>query len=163
MSDSRPAGAHLRDESIGTVSTDPDSGSAARRSVRLDGELLERAGEASRIAHRSVPHQIEFWAALGRAVEERLSAADTRDLLSGERFVTRVECASSRSFDPEQVFAALEADRASGALAARVSGSPARYDIADASVGLVRRVEADGSESFGRFENGIWRAQDAGG
>ena len=104
-----------------------------------------------------MPNQIEFWAALGRAVEHRLTATETRDLLSGDRFVARVECASAASPEPDDVFAALEADRASGALAARVARSAARYDAAGAPEGLVRRVDADGTESFGRFENGVWQ------
>ena len=151
--------ADARHEIVDDTPVESESGTAARRSVRLDGELLERASEASRTAHRSVPHQVEFWAALGRAIEERLSAAETRDLLTGERFVTRIELATARSVHPDQVFATLEAERASGALATRIPRSSVRYDVADADDGLVRRVDADGGESFGRFEEGVWRPQ----
>ena len=116
--------------------------------------------DASGAAHRSVPNQIEFWAALGHAGEGRLTATETRDLLSGERFVARVECAVATSIEPDDVFAALEADRVSGALADRMPRWPVRYDAAGAPEGLVRRIDTNGAESFGRFEGGVWRPGD---
>ena len=46
---------------------------AMGRPIKLSDRLAEAAAEASRIADRSIPAQIEHWANLGRAVERSLT------------------------------------------------------------------------------------------
>jgi hypothetical protein len=45
---------------------------------------------------------------------------------------------------PEQVFAALEADRSSGVLVDSVSSSPVRYQTCSSRPGYVERLDRDG-------------------
>lgn len=54
-------------------------------SVKLSAELVDRARDAAQPMRRSVASQIEYWAALGRALENAgLSAQDSRALLARE-------------------------------------------------------------------------------
>jgi len=41
--------------------------------VKLSGELVEEARQCAKVFHRSLTAQIEHWAAIGRAVESRVS------------------------------------------------------------------------------------------
>lgn len=74
--------------------------------VKLSGELVEEARHYAKLFHRSLTSQIEHWAALGRALEARLSADALAPLLEkseGSMKITQVAEPNQR----QQVMAVL--------------------------------------------------------
>ena len=126
-----------------------------KAALRLSDDLVERARRAGDTCHRSVPNQIEYWAALGRRLEDALDARDVAALLSDEAFIDRVRIARTSVPDIDELLSGLEADRASGALAAQFDDDPVVHDaVRDASSGartLIRRRNADGSVELGTY------------
>lgn len=53
--------------------------------VNLDEKLINEARSQSKVMHRSVPKQIEYWARIGRIAEENpnLSYSQIKDILLG--------------------------------------------------------------------------------
>ena len=125
--------------------------------VRLQDALMRSAALAGARHHRSAAQQIEYWASLGREVAALL---DPDRLLAVQAGLARlrVEPVTVASVIPEQVFAALEADRSSGVLANSVSSAPVRYQACSSRPGYLERLDKDGSRSVGRFANGEFLA-----
>jgi hypothetical protein len=98
----------------------------ASNPVRLQADLMERAVQAGARHHRSAAQQIEYWAALGQQVA---GLVDPDSLLAVQCGVARlrVEPIQGAPLDSRAVFAALDADRRSGALARAVTSSAVRY------------------------------------
>jgi hypothetical protein len=65
-----------------------------------------------------------------------------------------VEPVTVPSLIPEQVFAALEAERSSGVLAQSVSSAAVRYQACSNRPGYLEALDRDGNRSVGRFING---------
>jgi hypothetical protein len=56
------------------------------KSVRVSDDLYELADAASSSAHRSLAQQIEYWAALGRAIEAAgVTTAQAQHVIKGDR------------------------------------------------------------------------------
>lgn len=127
--------------------------------VRLQEELMRSAALAGARQHRSAAQQIEYWAALGRAVAGLL---DPDRLLAVQAGLAqlKVEPVTASPISPEQVFAALEADRSHGVLAQSVSSASVRYQASVAYPGLLERIDADGRRTVGRFLNGAFQPCD---
>ena len=125
--------------------------------VRLQDALMRSAALAGARHHRSAAQQIEYWASLGREVAALL---DPDRLLAVQAGLARlhVEPVTAPSVIPQQVFAALEADRSSGVLANSVSSAPVRYQACSSRPGYLERLDKDGSRSVGRFANGEFLA-----
>jgi hypothetical protein len=125
--------------------------------VRLQDALMRSAALAGALHHRSAAQQIECWASLGREVAALL---DPDRLLAVQAGLARlhVEPVTAPSVIPQQVFAALEADRSSGVLANSVSSAPVRYQACSSRPGYLERLDRDGSRSVGRFANGEFLA-----
>jgi hypothetical protein len=121
--------------------------------LRLDEELVRAASTAGRLHRRSVPRQIEFWAEIGRAVEQRLSVEDLIAVREGLARLA-VDRGVSLPADPAAVLRDIEAARASGTLAERVSEAPVRYQSCPGRPGLIQRIAADGTREVGRFQGG---------
>ena len=129
----------------------PAPGTGRKAALRLGDDLLERARRAGEACHRSVPNQIEYWAALGRRLEGALGARQIAELLSDEAFIEHVRLGRATVPDVDELLAGLHADRASGALAAQFDDDPVVYDTAPASRSLIRRRNADGSIELGTY------------
>ena len=125
--------------------------------VRLQDALMRSAALTGARHHRSAAQQIEYWASLGREVAALL---DPDRLLAVQAGLARlhVEPVTAPSVIPQQVFAALEADRNSGVLANSVSSAPVRYQACSSRPGYLERLDKDGSRSVGRFANGEFLA-----
>lgn len=125
--------------------------------VRLQDALMRSAALTGARHNRSAAQQIEYWASLGREVAALL---DPDRLLAVQAGLARlhVEPVTAPSVIPQQVFAALEADRSSGVLANSVSSAPVRYQACSSRPGYLERLDKDGSRSVGRFANGEFLA-----
>lgn len=123
--------------------------------VRLQADLMERAAQAGARHHRSAAQQIEYWAALGQQVA---GLVDPDSLLAVQSGVARlrVETVQGRPMASQEVFAALEADRRSGALAQAVSGAAVRYQACPGRPGLLEQLGPGNSRTIGRFRDGTF-------
>lgn len=72
--------------------------------IRLDSELIAAAQRESLVKKRSVPKQIEFWATLGKTLQNVLDYSDIITVLQGMKKIT-VESVESGTADPKAVFA----------------------------------------------------------
>ena len=125
--------------------------------ARLQDALMRSAALTGARQHRSAAQQIEYWASLGREVAALL---DPDRLLAVQAGLARlhVEPVTAPAVIPQQVFAALEADRSSGVLADSVSSAPVRYQACSSRPGYLERLDRDGSRSVGRFAHGEFLA-----
>ena len=92
----------------------------AQAPVRLQEDLMAAATVAAKRQHRSAAEQIEYWADLGRNIADTLQPNSLLAVASGLATL-KVEPVIAPHIDPDDVFAALEQERAQGNLAAECS------------------------------------------
>jgi hypothetical protein len=123
--------------------------------VKLSDSLINAAREAAAAAHRSLAAQVEHWAALGRAIEGRLTADQSATLKN----VIREPSASYRN--PDQLNAALAAALSHAlqpatqkTFAAELASDPEpNYSADPALPGCILRENADGTRTPGHWVN----------
>ena len=126
--------------------------------VRLNPDLIAAAERASLVQKRSVPKQIEFWATIGKAIENVIEYSDIFAILQGLKKIT-VEPVSPAAAEPDDVFADLEARRAGGELAQEVTEAEIFYEASRSHAGMLDQVNAlTGERCTGRFHNGEFEA-----
>lgn len=116
--------------------------------VRLQDDLMRRAALAGARHHRSAAQQIEYWAALGQDVAALLDPDLLLDVKAGLARL-RVEPVRAAAVAPESVFAALDAQRQIGSLAASVSTASERYQACPSRPGLLERIDNEGNRTAG--------------
>lgn len=121
--------------------------------VRLDQKLVSQAAAEAALNHRSTPKQIELWAQLGQLIAGRLSSEDLLALSQG-LMELRVERTQSAPVATDRLWQQLEADRQSGALAAKVQNDRTVYQAHPHHEGYLEEIKPDGSRKTGRFLNG---------
>jgi ParD-like antitoxin of type II ParDE toxin-antitoxin system len=121
--------------------------------MRLDNVLVQEAETVAERNKRSVPKQIEYWAELGRAVERVLNPTDVLAVTQGLAEIQLIVPKSAR-VAPDDVFAALEHDRAHSQLASKVTRAVLSYEASTAKPGLLDRVQNNGQRDTGRFVDG---------
>ena len=127
--------------------------------VRLQRELMESAALVGARHHRSAAEQIEYWAALGRQVARVLDPDSLLDVAAGLTRL-RLEPVSAPIVAPDQVFAALDADRESGTLAHTVSTAAFRYQASISQPGHLEQIGPDGTRRVGTFRDGAFEPID---
>lgn len=122
--------------------------------LRLSQELVTAAERAGLVQKRSVPKQIEFWATLGKAVENIIDYSDIFAVLQGLKKIN-IEPVTPAVANPDKVFADLENQRADRALTEKVSKAVVYYEASRSRPGLLDQVNtATGERKTGRFTNG---------
>ncbi|MCP3896467.1 hypothetical protein [Moraxella sp.] len=126
--------------------------------MRLSSELVDAATRESQAQRRSVPKQIEHWAALGKAVENIIGYADIIDILSGQRRLT-LSPIKSVTASAKDVFNALEQSRKIGALSKTITSADVYYETSRSQPGFIDQVDAaTGVRKTGQFRNGEFKA-----
>jgi len=126
--------------------------------MRLNNDLVSAAERAGLVQKRSVPKQIEYWATLGKAVENVLDYSDIFAVLQGLKRLN-VESVAPAAVDPEEVFARLEQHRAEDILGGQVTGAAIYYEASRSRPGLLDQVNpATGERKTGHFSNGEFKA-----
>jgi hypothetical protein len=123
--------------------------------VKLSDSLINAARDAAAGAHRSLAAQVEHWAALGRAIEGRLTADQSAALKN------MIRAPSSTYGNPDQLNAALAAALAHAvhpasqkAFAAELGRDPEPSYSADPALpGCILRENADGTRTPGHWVN----------
>jgi hypothetical protein len=129
----------------------------ANSPIRLQAELMQAATLTGARMHRSAAEQIEYWADLGRQVAALVDPDVVLKIQAG-LVRLRVESIRTEPLDPDDVFATVEADRVSGALADRVTAAPIRYQASTSHPGYLERIDAEGKRTPGRFQDGVFVA-----
>ncbi len=125
--------------------------------VRLDPDLMEDATREAKRQHRSTRKQIEYWVALGRAVDGSVSREQAVGLRSG---LLAVMAPDVGPVEVDEVFAELEQRRPT--LAGQVTRASVRYQASRAHPGLLERIGPDGRVTLGQFEHGQFQPREAG-
>ncbi|CAB1076263.1 hypothetical protein D1AOALGA4SA_4060 [Olavius algarvensis Delta 1 endosymbiont] len=122
--------------------------------LRLDSSLVEAAKRKGFINKRSAPKQIEYWAELGKAVEQVLDLNDAFAVIQGLKKL-KVESVKSITVDPAAVFDSLEESRKGKKLTAKVTSAAVYFEASRRQPGLLDKVNtATGERQTGRFYNG---------
>jgi hypothetical protein len=125
--------------------------------LRLDSTLVAAAKREGSIKKRSAPKQIEFWAELGKAVEQVLDYNDVFAVIQGLKKI-KVESVKSVAVDPAAIFNALEDSRRSKKLAEKVTSATVYFEASRRRPGLLDRVNSvTGDRQTGKFCNGEFK------
>ena len=109
--------------------------------VKLSDELVDDARAVVPFSQRSIAGQIEFWAGLGKSIEP---------LLRGDRALALQMAGAERKLS--QILAEVDTAKGRKKVDALLNQRPyPHYKPVPDKPDLVRRIEADGSESVGRF------------
>ena len=127
--------------------------------VRLESTLMSAATAASSSLHRSTVEQIEYWADIGRKVSNLIDPDALLAINAGLMKIT-LEQTPEVNVDPNDVFAALERDRDTGALSEAIAANAVRYQASSAQPGFLEQVHPDGRVHIGQFVNGEFLAND---
>ena len=123
------------------------------RPLRLDDALVSLAEIEGKLQKRTVPKQIEYWAELGRCLERNV---DRAGLVAIVQDLANVDVKPKRSWpiDPDEVFQAVDNDRASGHLADAVTLAKVAYEASVSHPGMLDQIRENGQRVTGSFLNG---------
>jgi hypothetical protein len=119
--------------------------------VKLSDQLVLDARLAGEATERSIAGQVEFWAKLGRAIEP---------LLQGHTALALCRSGAAASLSAQVESVETEAGRRR--LAQHLASLPfPHYAPAPGRKGLLRRTDASGRTTVGRFVNRVFVAEPA--
>ena len=121
--------------------------------IRLDDGIISLATASASLEKRSVPKQIEYWAEIGRRIEQHVDRKGILALIQGLAEVD-VRPVNSAPVDIDDVFGQLNADRTSGKLSEAVTQASFVYEASEAHPGFLDRIGKDGQRTTGYFQNG---------
>jgi hypothetical protein len=109
--------------------------------VKVSDNLLLDARLAGESMHRSIAGQVEYWAALGRAIEP---------LLLGHQAMALAKSGSARPLS--ECLATVDTPEGRKKLADYLATEPfPHYEPAPGARGLLVKIDADGTRTVGRF------------
>lgn len=118
--------------------------------VKIADELVLDARMMSKIGHRSIAGQIEFWAQLGEALEP---------LLQGIQVMALMRAKSAKPLSA--LLESVDSPEGRRRVADHLKSLPfPHYEPAPGRAGLLVRTEADGTRTVGRFVNRRFTAVD---
>ncbi len=118
--------------------------------VKISDELVLDARMISKIGHRSIAGQIEFWAHLGEALEPLLQGIQVMALMRSKAAKSLSACLES-----------IDSPEGRRRVADHLNGLPfPHYRPAPGRPGFLVRTEADGTRTVGRFLNRRFMAAD---
>jgi acyl-CoA synthetase (NDP forming) len=126
--------------------------------IRLESQLMNAATVASSAVHRSASEQIEYWADIGRKVSKIINP-DTLLAINAGLVRISLEETPAVSANADDVFAALDRNRKSGALSEAVTAQSIRYQACSSQPGMLEQVHPDGRVIIGGFSNGEFHPQ----
>jgi hypothetical protein len=119
--------------------------------VKLSDSLVLEARVAGEILERSIAGQVEFWARLGRSVDQ---------LLDGQHLLAL--CRSNAALPLSDCLESVDSPEGRKRVTQFLRGQPfPQYEPHPTRRGLLVRIGADGSRTVGRFVNREFRASAA--
>lgn len=118
--------------------------------VKLSDELVCDARATAELSQRSIAGQIEFWAAIGKALEP---------LLRGDRVMALRQAGTVRSLS--QAIAGVDSPTGRQCVSDYLKSRPfPHYESVANRPGLLLRIDEDGTETIGRFVNRVFEPVD---
>lgn len=109
--------------------------------VKLSDELVDEARAVVPFSQRSIAGQIEFWAGLGKSIEL---------LLRGDCMLVLQRTGAAKSLS--HILSEVDTAKGRKRVEAYLNNRPyPQYKPVPGHPDLIRRIEADGSETIGRF------------
>ncbi len=121
--------------------------------VRVSDKLYHDAETHGALQHRSTAKQVEYWAELGKRVDEFSSTNDLLALVQGIAKVT-IEIPRTEAIEPMDVFTEVDQTRSAGQLGQSISRNTLYYESSKSHPDLLDQVMPDGSRRTGHFSNG---------
>lgn len=128
--------------------------------IRLQQDLMDSASVEGKLFNRSAAEQVEYWASIGRRLSNVVES-DTLLSISAGLATVHVESVETRPIDPDIVFANLEQQSKSGALAEMIKHGQPRYQAAANHPGYLERIDASGEVVLGIFKDGVFTSVSA--
>ena len=122
-------------------------------SLRVNDSLYHDAENQGSLLHRSAAKQVEFWAELGKRVDEFATASDLLALMQGIAKI-HIEIPAMKAIEPMSVFTAVDEMRSAGQLGQSITRNTPYYEASKDRPGLLDQVMPDGSRKTGHFNNG---------
>jgi hypothetical protein len=125
--------------------------------VKLSDSLYAAAREAAGLSDRSLSSQIEHWATLGRAIEDRLTSSESAQLKTQVREPAAAPYATAGALQANLKSALLNALKPAtqATFAAELAASPLpRYSTDSAFPGCLVLENPDGTRTPGTWING---------
>ena len=111
--------------------------------VKLSDSLVLDARMAANVLERSIAGQIEFWARLGRSIEP---------LLHGDQVLAR--CKADHAVPISECLKAVGSTEGRRRTLEYLRSQPyPHYEAAPEELGLLVRIDQDGTRTLGRFVN----------
>ncbi len=123
--------------------------------VRFQQELMESAAISGQVHHRSAVGQIEYWATIGRMLDDILEPETLLAVAAGFKRLT-VETTESPAIDPDALFDQLEKQRNQRGAGHPIAEGEVAYQSSADHPGLLEQVQANGERTVGQFENGVF-------
>lgn len=123
------------------------------KSLRVNDNLHHEAETQGSLLHRSAAKQVEFWAELGKRVDEFATASDLLALMQGIAKV-HIEIPAMKAIEPMSVFTEVDENRSAGQLGQSITRNKPYYEASKERPGLLDLVMPDGSRETGHFNNG---------
>ncbi|MBZ2168286.1 MULTISPECIES: ParD-like family protein [Marinobacter] len=127
--------------------------------IRLDPKLLQDAAAVGKVARRSTPQQIQYWAEIGQMVADSLSQEDLVALSQG-LLTVKLERKDVQPPSTDTVLADVAQLSESGALTRQLTASGPVYQASASHPGYLEQVQPNGHVVVGYFENGVFVAKD---
>lgn len=111
--------------------------------VKLSDDLVLEARMVGAVARRSIAGQVEFWARLGKSIEP---------LLRGDRALALQRSGTARSL--AESIQSVDSDVGRDRVRAYLESRPfPHFEPCPDEVGMLVRIDADGTRTRGRFIN----------
>ena len=111
--------------------------------VKLSDGMVLDARIVGELSQRSIAGQVEYWARLGRALEP---------LMTGDRALALLKAGAAKPLS--ECLSMVGTKEGHQQLREYLESRPyPHFEAVDGKPGLLRRIEADGTESVGRFVN----------
>jgi len=122
---------------------------------RLDDKLVNDAAIEAQTQKRSTPKQIEYWADIGRSLENVLSSTDITALKQG-LVKLEIKPVSLSAIEPEEILSQIEQEHKRGEMLEVISKATFRYIADPKHSGLLVRIDRNGKRITGEFKNGVF-------
>ena len=123
--------------------------------VRFQQELMDSAAISGQVHHRSAVGQIEYWASIGRMLDDILEPETLLAVSAGFKRLS-VETNETPAIDPDELFNQLDAQRNQSGAGHAIAEGEVAYQSSVDHPGLLEQLQANGERTVGQFENGVF-------
>jgi len=121
--------------------------------LSVNDTLYQEAEAHGSLLYRSAAQQIEYWAKLGKRIEEDASTSDLQALLAGIANI-QFEIPPMKAIEPMSVMTDVDQKISAGQFSQSITRHSLYYEASKERPGLLDQVMPDGTRKTGHFKNG---------